>query len=192
MEQSDPKRGGRAWILWAMGVVAVAAVVGGTAMTLRTLGAAPVAAERSGSESKMPEGGQDTADKLPTSPPQPLVHGQKKPAAFGLPSYPSAHDFQSMEAGKAHGSVSFPVREGTAADIMAFYRRELSAAGWKLLGERKAEADLGGKRPFPGFRAEWAHPDRDRQLTLLALDHPARPNASQAVISWSALTHSSP
>ena len=188
MEQSDPKRGGRAWVLWAVGVVAVSAVVGGMALTLLTLGAAPVPTRPAPPEEKPAD-----SQKAPKGAPPPLlVHGQKKPAAFGLPSYPSAHDFQSMEAGKAHGSVSFPVREGSAADIVAFYRRKLDAAGWKLLSEGKAEANLGSKQPYSGIRAEWTHPARGRQLTLLALDHPTQPNGSQAVISWSDLTTSSP
>ena len=188
MEQTDRKPGGRAWILWAVGVVSVSTLVGGTALTIRTLGAVPVPTRPATPDPKPAESQAASAD----APPRKLVHGQKKPEAFGLPSYPSAHDFHSMEVGKTDGSVAFPVREGTAADIVAFYRRRLDAKGWQFRRERKVEAELGGKRPLPGRRVEWVHPAKGKELILLALDHPTRRNGTQAVISWSPVKRRTP
>jgi len=115
----------------------------------------------------------------------PAVHGRKDLKAFGLPAYPGAHSFHSMEVDAGSASVAFQARGAAAGRIVEFYIRELGTRGWVFQWKRPAvetPAGAGGTR-LPGYRARWLDAAGKRRLTLLAVDGP-RQGQSQAVLSW--------
>jgi hypothetical protein len=174
---------GRQWIVPAVLAASVAAMGAGGALALRGLGAAadgpvvqPVSARGSAPDD----------DCCPDA----AVHDRKAPAAFGLPAFPGAEEFHSMEVDRENGSVAFSVRDGSAAEIAAFYRKELPARGWELQWERPAEEQTSvpgeeGERVLAGVRQSWTQPEKRRVLLVLALDFPQKRSQAQAVLSWS-------
>jgi hypothetical protein len=172
-EQIERAPGSRGWVLWTLGSLAAAAVLAGGLMTLRALDAPPPAEESQ----------QGVLESRVRGPKQ----GRKKPEEFGLPSYPGAFDHISTEVNASSGSAAFSVRKGTPDAIARFYIRELGAKGWQFRERKPTSMDPDGEGKAPGvkgLRAQWVSPEGDRELTLIALETPARGRAAQAVLSW--------
>jgi hypothetical protein len=164
----------RAWVLGTVaGVAVLAMVTGGVQMVQLASAISPAGA------SPEPE------PQVPDLPPG--KQGRKSPGAFGLPVYPGAFDFHSMESTKEIGSASFSIKRGTADDVVQFYMLELGSKGWVFQWQRPATetpGPKGGSLVFQGARARWTSADSARQLTLLALNDPGKDRTSQAVLSW--------
>ncbi|MGV3723491.1 MAG: hypothetical protein ACO1SX_21560 [Actinomycetota bacterium] len=181
----------RPWLLAVMAAVGLSAVGIGGWLSLRNagLGKAPAAAP---AETKTPVPTGDTAS---IAAPGAAIKGRKRPEQFGLPSYPSATDYHSLELGKHQGSTAFSVKHGSSAQISRFYIEKLGAAGWQYDWKRDTEVSPGdkGKRfTLKGTRVRWIQRRERKQLTLLTLDDPQKGRTAQAVLSWSPLKAPAP
>jgi hypothetical protein len=126
-------------------------------------------------------------EAVPIDDPPAGVRGRKRPEAYGLPSFPTAFDFQSMDTGKQSGSTAFVIKKGTAAEVVRFYVEKLGALGWQYEWKRSANVSPGGegqKVRMKGSRVRWIKRNERRQLTLLTLDDPQKGRSAQAVLSW--------
>jgi hypothetical protein len=122
---------------------------------------------------------------------RPMIGDKKRPKAYALPEFPTAHAFLSADDGtQDRGSAAFSVRKGTAKEIAAFYRKALAEEGWKLQEEKPAKQRPGtGAVPNPptvtGLRQEWLGHNGKRRLRVLALDFIQLKSTAQVVLSWS-------
>ncbi len=169
----------KAWVLWAAGGSVLVLTGAGAALALRALG--PL---------DPPRATPASADACCDGPAGPARHGTKPPGAFGLPAYPGAFAFHSMEAGAENGSVAFSISRGSARDLSGFYRKNLPSRGWRLESERGARQVAPATATLPertlkGVRQVWTREADRRRLMLLALDFPQRRSSAQVVLSWS-------
>lgn len=167
------------WGIWAAGGLSLAVMGAGGALALRSLSALEAAPALEAAQA-----GPDGCC------PNPTVHDRKAPSAFGLPAYPGAAKFHSLETDAQTGSVSFSLQKDSAAEVARFYRKSLPERGWKLDWERPARETTqvpGGKQPkiLKGLRQSWTRAEDDRVLLLLAVDYPQKRSSAQAVLSWS-------
>jgi hypothetical protein len=165
-------------------VVGLSAVGIGGWLSLRSAGLdkEPAAAP---AETKAPE---PTGDTAAIAAPSAAIKGKKRPEQFGLPSYPSASDYHSLEMGKQQGSTAFSVKQGSSAQITRFYIEKLGAAGWQYDWKRDTEVSPGDKGKsvtLKGTRVRWIQRRERKQLTLLTVDDPQKGRTAQAVLSWS-------
>jgi len=170
----------RTWLLAVLAGIGLLAVGIGGWLSIR--GSAPPPSSTDGTTPP-----RDTA-----SIPKPAagVQGRKRPEQFGLPTFPSASDYHSLELGKRQGSTAYFVKKGTSAEIARFYIEKLGAAGWQYKWKRSTEArpgEAGKTLLMKGTRVRWVLPREGKQLTLLTLDDPQEGRTAQAVLSWSPL-----
>jgi hypothetical protein len=127
----------------------------------------------------------DTPD-APAGGPTPVA-GAKRPAAFGLPEFPGAFEFSSMETDAGIGSCTYAVRARETHPVVRFYTLELGKAGWDLVWRRRAVMRTSPREDVPplrGTRVRWGHREKRRQLTLLTTHNPHR-QVVHVVLTWS-------
>jgi len=176
--------GGRTWALPLIAAAAVAATVTGGLLTLRALDQAPDPEPPARVE-------EEQEPQNPRQAPKDARYGRKPPPAFGLPSYPGASSFHSMEVTEASGSTAFSIPRGASGDVVRFYIEELGKKGWQLRWRQPATQTPGtAEHPvvLRGTRARWFDAAGRKQLTLLALDDVQKGRTAQAVLSWAPVT----
>jgi len=158
----------------------VGALVFGASQAFRNVGARSPAA---------PSPAPAARDEGPTP-----VAGAKKPSLFGLPDYPGATEFASMETEVGIGSVTFAAPGAAPDDVIRFYTLALGKEKWDLVWKRNATMRTSPRPEVPplrGTRLRWGHPEKRRQLTLLAVHNPHR-KLTQVVLSWSPMAVEKP
>lgn len=175
-----------AWVFAVAAAVGLSAVGVGGWLSLRSAGL-DKPPPPSPTEADAP---QPTGDTASIAAPGAAIKGRKRPEQFGLPSYPTASDYHSLEIGKSEGSTAYSVKQGSSAQIARFYIEKLGAAGWQYDWKRDTEVTPGvqGKHvALKGTRIRWIRRRERKQLTLLTLDDPQKGRTAQAVLSWSPL-----
>jgi hypothetical protein len=183
---AESQQPSKSWIIPAVLSAAVLTMGVGGWLAFRNMDIVPPESKTPAANAPQPDGDTGTLKETPGA----ATRGKKSPKAFGLPVYPTAFDFQSMEAGKASASSSFLVKKGDAADLVRYYIEKLGEAGWEFQWKRSAAThpgDVGKTITLNGTRVRWISRKEGRQLTLLALDDIQKGRSAQGVLSWAPL-----
>lgn len=185
MESDQPPRF-RSRHLLLVATAALALMGAGGWWSLRSMGSAAVPGA-SPALPAAPDGPGEPSGEAPVPRVPDAAPGRKSPRDFGLPAYPSAFDFRSMETGPGSASSAFLLKKGTAAEVTRFYIRELGGKGWEYRWKRETTTSPGDPKQgltLHGTRVRWVHPADRKQLTLLVLDDSQPGRTAQAVLSW--------